>query len=134
MYIQGLRSMNIILRHMAATGNLDIKILFPCSRRVSDVGGLLLQQGSGVGNGSGHQLLARCFPVRNCRAGCGKGTVCRCKALFLADGYGCLLLNVGPRADGSISCEDTAVLRGIGEWLKVNGEAVYGTRGEPATG
>ena len=41
---------------------------------------------------------------------------------------GCLLLNVGPRADGTISEQDTAVLEGIGRWLSVNGEAIYGTR------
>ncbi|MGN0747975.1 MAG: alpha-L-fucosidase [Aristaeellaceae bacterium] len=41
---------------------------------------------------------------------------------------GALLLNVGPKADGTISPEDQAVLRGIGGWLKVNGEAIYGTR------
>ena len=41
---------------------------------------------------------------------------------------GNLLLNVGPRADGSITEEQQSVLRGIGEWLKINGEAIYGTR------
>ena len=41
---------------------------------------------------------------------------------------GALLLNVGPKADGTISPEDTAVLKGIGAWLKINGEAIYGTR------
>lgn len=41
---------------------------------------------------------------------------------------GCLLLNVGPKADGSISEEDRKVLLEIGDWLKVNGEAIYGTR------
>ena len=38
---------------------------------------------------------------------------------------GTLLLNVGPKADGAIGPEDTAVLRAIGDWLKVNGEAIY---------
>ena len=40
---------------------------------------------------------------------------------------GVMLLNVGPRADGAISEEDAAVLRKIGAWLKVNGEAIYGS-------
>jgi len=41
---------------------------------------------------------------------------------------GTLLLNVGPRADGTITGEEAAVLREIGAWLKVNGESVYGAR------
>ncbi|MCM1027848.1 MAG: alpha-L-fucosidase [Roseburia sp.] len=41
---------------------------------------------------------------------------------------GTLLLNVGPKADGTISEEDTRVLLHIGEWLRVNGEAIYGTK------
>ncbi|QDU89748.1 Alpha-L-fucosidase [Pirellulimonas nuda] len=40
---------------------------------------------------------------------------------------GCLLLNVGPRADGVIPEEDQAILRAIGGWLKINGEAIYDT-------
>jgi alpha-L-fucosidase len=40
---------------------------------------------------------------------------------------GCLLLNVGPRADGTIPDEDQAILKAIGAWLKVNGEAIYDT-------
>ena len=40
---------------------------------------------------------------------------------------GTLLLNVGPKADGTIGPEDTAVLKAIGAWLKQNGEAIYGT-------
>ncbi len=41
---------------------------------------------------------------------------------------GCLLLNVGPKADGTIGPEDTQILKAIGQWLRINGEAVYGTR------
>ncbi|MDR2120972.1 MAG: alpha-L-fucosidase [Tannerella sp.] len=41
---------------------------------------------------------------------------------------GNLLLNIGPRADGTITDEQQAVLLGIGRWLKVNGEAIYGSR------
>ena len=41
---------------------------------------------------------------------------------------GNLLLNVGPKADGTIPEEVASVLRGMGGWLKVNGEAIYGTR------
>jgi alpha-L-fucosidase len=41
---------------------------------------------------------------------------------------GCLLLNVAPRADGTIPNEQRARLLGIGRWLELNGEAIYGTR------
>ena len=41
---------------------------------------------------------------------------------------GNLLLNVGPRSDGTIPDEVQQVLRDIGGWLNVNGEAIYGTR------
>jgi alpha-L-fucosidase len=41
---------------------------------------------------------------------------------------GALLLNISPRADGTIPDDQQALLREIGGWLKVNGEAIYGTR------
>jgi alpha-L-fucosidase len=41
---------------------------------------------------------------------------------------GALLLNIGPRADGTIPEEDSAILLEIGKWLEINGEAIYGTR------
>jgi len=41
---------------------------------------------------------------------------------------GNLLLNIGPRSDGSIPERVQEVLRDVGSWLKVNGESIYGTR------
>ena len=41
---------------------------------------------------------------------------------------GNLLLNIGPRSDGTIPEEVQQVLRDVGLWLAVNGEAIYGTR------
>ncbi|HVU36661.1 MAG TPA: alpha-L-fucosidase [Opitutaceae bacterium] len=40
---------------------------------------------------------------------------------------GTLLLNLSPRADGTIPPEQQETLRGVGAWLAVNGEAIYGT-------
>lgn len=39
---------------------------------------------------------------------------------------GCYMLNVGPKADGTICREERDVLCKIGDWLTVNGEAIYG--------
>ena len=41
------------------------------------------------------------------------------------------LLNVGPMADGTIPQPSQDVLRTVGRWLAVNGEAVYGARATP---
>jgi alpha-L-fucosidase len=41
---------------------------------------------------------------------------------------GNLLLNIGPRADGTIPESVQNILLDVGSWLKVNGEAIYGTR------
>jgi alpha-L-fucosidase len=41
---------------------------------------------------------------------------------------GNLLLNIGPRSDGTIPDEVQQVLRDVGSWLRVNGEAIYATR------
>ena len=41
---------------------------------------------------------------------------------------GVLLLNIGPRADGTIAEPEQELLRAIGRWLGVHGEAIYGAR------
>ena len=41
---------------------------------------------------------------------------------------GALLLNIGPKPDGTIPLEERQLLEGIGDWLAVNGEAIYGSR------
>ncbi len=40
---------------------------------------------------------------------------------------GNLLLDVGPEADGTIPAIQMERLRALGDWLRINGEAIYGT-------
>ncbi len=44
---------------------------------------------------------------------------------------GNLLLNVGPMGTGEIEPIDEKILRGIGDWLRVNGESIYGSQRSP---
>ncbi len=48
-----------------------------------------------------------------------------------AGGNGNLLLNVGPMPDGRIEQRQVTRLKEIGDWLKINGAAVYNTLGGP---
>jgi len=41
---------------------------------------------------------------------------------------GSLLLGVGPRADGTLEPSEIKVMKQIGDWMKINGYAIYGTR------
>ena len=41
---------------------------------------------------------------------------------------GNFLINIGPKADGTLAPEQVERLRAMGDWLKINGEAIYGTR------
>ena len=43
-----------------------------------------------------------------------------------AAGGGNYLLNIGPKPDGSIPAPSVRVLKGMGGWLRRNGEAIYG--------
>jgi alpha-L-fucosidase len=47
---------------------------------------------------------------------------------------GNFLLNVGPRPDGSIQPEFGERLKAIGEWLAINGDAIYGSTYGPIQG
>ena len=46
----------------------------------------------------------------------------------IASKGGNFLMNVGPRPDGELSRTEYDALAGIGEWMAVNGESIYGTR------
>lgn len=48
-----------------------------------------------------------------------------CDLVDIVSKNGRLLLNIGPKADGTIPDEDKNILLEIGKWLKVNGEAIY---------
>jgi len=41
---------------------------------------------------------------------------------------GIFFLSLTPKGDGSIPDEEKQIMRGIGRWLRVNGEAIYATR------
>lgn len=50
-----------------------------------------------------------------------------CDLIDIVSKNGCLLLDVGPKADGTICEEETKVLLEIGSWMDANGEGIYGT-------
>jgi alpha-L-fucosidase len=54
------------------------------------------------------------------------------RLLVKASGYDAnLLLNVGPKPDGTLQAEHVARLKEVGDWLATYGETIYGARGGP---
>ncbi len=50
-----------------------------------------------------------------------------CDLVDIVSKNGALLLNIGPKADGTIPEEDAHILQSVGTWLDSNGEAIYDT-------
>ena len=44
---------------------------------------------------------------------------------------GNLLMNIGPKGDGTFDISDLNILNGIGKWMDKNGESIYGTVATP---
>ena len=53
------------------------------------------------------------------------------KLIDIASKGGNFLLNIGPKADGTFPQESIDRLKAIGNWMKINGESVYGTTASP---
>ena len=49
----------------------------------------------------------------------------------IASKGGNYLLNIGPKADGSVPQESVDSMKAIGAWMKVNGNAIYGAKASP---
>ena len=50
-----------------------------------------------------------------------------CDLVDVVSKNGSLLLNIGPRADGTIPDKDKEILTAVGRWLETNGEGIYGS-------
>jgi alpha-L-fucosidase len=54
------------------------------------------------------------------------------KDLIISAGYGSnFLLNVGPMPNGQIQSKHVVTLKEVGDWLRQNGDAIYGTDAGP---
>jgi alpha-L-fucosidase len=52
----------------------------------------------------------------------------------IASKGGNLLLNIGPTGEGAVPPESVDRLKGIGQWMRMNGEAIHGTQASPFEG
>ena len=50
-----------------------------------------------------------------------------CDLIDIVSKNGMLLLNIGPKSDGTFSDEETQVLKDMGQWMDSNSEGIYGT-------
>ena len=50
-----------------------------------------------------------------------------CDLVDIVSKNGNLLINIGPKPDGTFTAEETQVLLDMGEWLSINGEGIYDT-------
>ncbi len=50
-----------------------------------------------------------------------------CDLVDIVSKNGNLMLNVGPKSDGTISEEETHILKTIGKWMQINSEGIYDT-------
>jgi alpha-L-fucosidase len=50
-----------------------------------------------------------------------------CDLVDIVSKNGALMLNIGPKPDGTIPEDDRRILLEIGDWLRINGESVYDT-------
>ena len=56
---------------------------------------------------------------------------CLTRLIRCAGGNGNLLMNIGPMPTGEIDTREADRLQRTGQWLKVHGESIYGTKGGP---
>jgi alpha-L-fucosidase len=49
----------------------------------------------------------------------------------IASKGGNYLLNIGPRGDGGVPEQSVMAMRAMGRWMKINGQAIYGTQASP---